>query len=78
MMQPAYLEVRRWNGTKFYAIYGEEDLKVLRYWKSIDCGCRAYASARATTWPTILSMLERLEPEVAPVPPYSELFKVIA
>lgn len=74
----AFLEVRKATGTIFYQLNSQEDVGLMERWKAIDCGCRAYAQARAAMWPSILEMVGRLETAVGPVPANSTIFKVIA
>lgn len=73
----AQLEVRRYNGTTFYKLEGD-DYQLALKWKAIDCGCAAYASARAILWPEMLKMIERLAPTPASISPSEEKIKVIA
>jgi hypothetical protein len=73
-----YLEVRRTTGTKFYHLELQEDIELAAYWKSIDCGCRAYQQQRMITWPKVQAMLPRLTESRTPVPVGSIIYKVIA
>jgi hypothetical protein len=57
----AQLEVRRYNGSTFYKLEGD-DYQLALKWKAIDCGCAAYASARTALRPAILEMVGRLTP----------------
>jgi hypothetical protein len=55
------LEVRRYNGTTYYNLTND-DYQLAKKWKTIDCGCVAYASARAALRPQLLAMIDRLTP----------------
>lgn len=62
-----FLEMRQASGTTFYSITEPNDLELLRYWRTIDCGCRAYMNARAATLPRIKEMLPRLSVVATPI-----------
>ena len=73
----AVLEVRRAQGTTFYPLEGD-NWELAKKWKAIDCGCAAYAQARAALWPSMLEMIAQLQPINSPVSPNTEVIKVIA